>query len=325
MKREIGSFLELDLRKGEEYFGGENDIARLNSARAGIYHACRLLGCSSVLIPYYLCPSVNSFLTVHKINVEFYFINEDFEPREVVQKSGQAFLLVNYFGILSYDRMISLASRFKNVIIDNSAGFFFKPLNNLYSIYSPRKFFGVPDGGYVLGPEAERMTSEYDQDRSSDTSLFLLKRIEYGLTATYHERMINEERINKSGVLRMSILTNAILNNIDYVSIRQRRSENYLLAHEQLKSINLIDPLSICDDASVPMVYPLVLKDDLMTEKLKENNIYVGRLWKHVLGQVNESSFEALLSKYLVPVPIDQRYCSEEIISICKCISNLKN
>lgn len=325
MRHEIGSFLELDLRKGDEYFSGETDIARLNSARAGIYHACRLLGCSSVLIPYYLCPSVNSFLTAHNINVEYYFINEEFEPCEIVQKSGQAFLLVNYFGILSYDRIASLAARFDNVIIDNSAGFFSKPLNNIYSIYSPRKFFGVPDGGYVLGPEAERFTSEYDQDRSSDTSLFLLKRIEYGLTATYHERMKNEERINNSGVLRMSLLTNALLSNIDYVSIRQRRYENYLLAHEQLKSINLIDPSLICGDVSVPMVYPLVLKDDSMTEKLKKYNIYVGRLWKHVLGHVNESTFEALLSKYLIPVPVDQRYCSEEIVSICRCISNLKN
>jgi len=325
MRYEIGSFLELDLRKNSEYFSGEADIARLNSARSGIYHACRLLDCSSILIPHYLCPSVKNFLTVHKINVEFYSINDDFEPREVVQKPGQAFLLVNYFGILSYDRMTLLARRFDNVIIDNSAGFFFKPLDNIYSIYSPRKFFGVPDGGYVVGPGAERMTSEYDQDRSSDTSLFLLKRIEYGLTATYHDRMINEERINNSGILRMSILSRALLNNIDYLSIRQRRYENYLLAHEQLKDINLIDPSLFCDDLSVPMVYPLVLRDDTMTEKLKKNSIYVGRLWKHVLDQVNESTFEAFLSKYLVPVPIDQRYCSEEIISICGYINSLKN
>ncbi len=321
MKPEIGSFIELDLRSGGEYYSGEKDVARLNSARSGIYHACRLLGCNSILIPYYLCPAVKNSLAKYGVNVDFYFISESFEPMDVNQRADQAFLLVNYFGILSQERLTTIAGRYKNVIIDNSAGFFSRPCDNSYSVYSPRKFFGVPDGGYVLGPGAERLTNDYEQDRSSDTSLFLLKRIEYGLTATYPERMKNEARVDESGVLRMSVLTRALLNSVDYVPLREKRIVNFRLAHKLFRTINLIDPPLFCDDESAPMVYPLVIEESTLAEKLKNSSIFVGRLWKNVLEEVPDNSFEAFLSMYLVPIPIDQRYSEGDLSLVYSCIT----
>ncbi len=313
MKREIGSFIEMDLRSGGEYYRGEKDVARLNSARSGIYHACGLLGCDSMLIPHYLCPTVGNFLVRNGINVSFYHINDSFEPLDIKQREGQALLLVNYFGIFSHDHIITIANRYKNVIIDNSAGFFSKSYNNYYFVYSPRKFFGVPDGGYVLGPGAEKNTLDYEQDKSSDTSLFLMKRIEYGLTATYPERMINEARIDRSGVLNMSVLTRMLLNSIDYELVRKKRIDNFHIAHDLFARINIINPTLFCDDEFAPMVYPLVIEQSTITEKLKSDNIFVGRLWKQVLAEVPDDSFEAYLSKFLVPIPIDQRYGREEL------------
>jgi hypothetical protein len=57
-----------------------------------------------------------------------------------------------------------------------------------------------------------------------------------------------------------------------------------------------------------PMVYPLVIENTSLDEKLRENKVYVGRLWKSVLRELSDSSFETWLSKYMVPLPIDQRY-----------------
>jgi hypothetical protein len=189
---DIGSYIELDLRNtGEYYNDDENNIARLNSARAGIYHSCRLLNCSSISIPFYLCPTVKRFLSEHEIEVRSYYINENFEPIDLRHQTGQAILLVNYFGILSQKKIRTNASQFDNVIIDNSAAFYSEPLEGCYNVYSPRKFFGVPDGCYVIGKGANRLTEEYKQDLSSDTSLFLLRRIEYGLTEVWHPPNVN--------------------------------------------------------------------------------------------------------------------------------------
>jgi hypothetical protein len=320
MTTEIGSFIELDLRTSGEYYQGHGDIARLNSARAGIYHACRLLSCTSVWIPYYLCPSVKQFLQKYGINIIPYYINDKFEPVDVAQSKSQAVLLVNYFGIFSTDRIRIMAKLFENVIIDNSAAFFSDPIEEYYNIYSPRKFFGVPDGSYVIGKKANSMTDEYEQDFSADTSTFLMKRIESGLIDAYEERMLNEERINKSGILKMSKLTFALLNNIDYLSIKSKRQQNFNIAHDLFKEINLIDPTRYTDGGCRPMVYPLVVDDIHLNEKLKKRQVYVGRLWNHVLDEVPGSSFEAMLSKYLLPLPIDQRYSLKDLSYIQKCI-----
>jgi hypothetical protein len=305
---EIGSFIGLDLRTSGEFYSGGRHIARLNSARAGIAFACKQYGCKAIYIPYYLCPSVRKFLQANGIEVVQYYINDRFEPVEMKQKEDHAILLVNYFGIIKQEKMESMASGYSNVIIDNSAAFFSRPLNRCYNVYSPRKFFGVPDGCYVIGDDAEAGSLEYEQDFSSSTSSFLLKRIEYGTNASYSERMLNEQRIDNSGILRMSELTKALLNSIDYHYVSTKRRENFFIAHDLLHRINKTDPGEFLDEECVPMVYPLVIEDAGLDEKLRNNKIYTGRWWNQVMREVNESRFEYWLSRYMLPLPIDQRY-----------------
>ena len=60
--REIGSFIELELPKGQEIYKGEN-VVRLNTGRAAIWHAFRLTGAKTIWLPYYQCETVREFLT----------------------------------------------------------------------------------------------------------------------------------------------------------------------------------------------------------------------------------------------------------------------
>ena len=63
---------------------------------------------------------------------------------------------------------------------------------------------------------------DYEQDFSSPTASFLFKRLEYSTSETYSERMRNEERIDKSNVLKMSQLTRSLLSNIDYSYVKMK-------------------------------------------------------------------------------------------------------
>ena len=319
---EIGSFIGLDLKNSGEFYNGETDLARLNSARAGIYHSCRLYNCTSILIPHYLCPEVRRFLLNHGIEVIPYFISESFEPIDITQKKNQAVLLVNYFGILALNKMSEIAGHYQNVIIDNSAAFYADPIVGCYNVYSPRKFFGVPDGCYVIGKNATKFVDGYQQDFSSKTATFLMKRLEYSTHETYNERMVNEDRINQSDILKMSVLSKSLLMNIDYSSIAEKRSSNYQIAHRIFGKINKYDPSKLSDSRCVPMIYPFVMEDADLTERLKSNKIFVGRLWKHVIDDVPDYSIEAFLSRYLDPIPIDQRYEREHLLFIYDCIVN---
>ena len=309
---EIGSFIELDLRNTGEFYEGEH-VLRLNSARAGIYHACKLYDVSSVFIPYYQCNTVGNFLAKQGLTVHYYHINDRFEPIGEPNALNSAWLIVNYFGILSNQYLSEISKKYNNIIIDNAPAFFNNPIENSYNIYSTRKFFGVPDGCYVIGSKAQDKSLEYGLDESSEMAGFLLKRIEKGCSAVYADRMKNEERIDNSGILKMSKLTQALLANVDYAKIAQKRRRNFFQAHKLYHSINLIDPLNNMDDDCVPMVYPLVIEQEDLVRKLADRKIYTGRWWHHVLALVEAGTFEAYMSKFMIPIPIDQRYGDAEL------------
>lgn len=323
---EIGSFIELQFAKGKEWHNEEKystmSVARLNSGRAAIFHALKCLQCDTVYLPYYQCETVREFLAKKGVKIKYYRINNDFSPIMLEeQNQNEAIVIVNYFGVMSNMRMRSLAAKLKNVIIDNAQAFFCAPLENCMNVYSARKFVGAPDGAYVVGKDACKDLDGYGQCYSSDTALFLLQRIEYGCEGkTYQSRTKNEERIDTEDVMRMSHLTKAILDGAEYWEICEFRRRNFMLAHKLLGDINKLNPLIYYEDDTVPMVYPLLIEDDTLLSKLLRAKHFQGHWWNYLLKELSEDSFEYWLSKYMIPITIDQRYGKEELEWINKII-----
>ena len=123
----------------------------------------------------------------------------------------------------------------------------------------------------------------------------------------------------------MSKLTNRLLCGIDYNEIREKRVRNFSLAHQLYSTLNIIDPTLWSDDTCVPMVYPLVVRDSDLVKKLIEKQIYTGRWWNSVINSVPENSVESMLSKYMVPIPIDQRYGVDEIRFVSEAVKSIIN
>lgn len=311
---EIGSFIELQFPKGLEYYKGETNIARLNSGRVAIWHAFRVLGCEAIWLPYYQCNSVREFLSRKGVTIKYYHIDQNFNPIDLFPEKNDAVLIVNYFGVMSVKRIQTLAKQFANVIIDNSQAFFSKPIEGCMNVYSARKFVGVPDGAYVIGENANMYVDEYEQCYSSDTALFLLQRIEYGCEGkTYQTRTINEERIDTEDAKRMSMLTRSILDGTDYNYICIKRQENFSIASSLFGTINQFNPSLYYDEGCVPMVYPLVVEDDSLLQKLLDHKHFQGHWWNYLLKEVAKDSFEYWLSRYIIPITIDQRYSKAEL------------
>ncbi len=311
---EIGSFIELQFPKGLEYHKGNMDIARLNSGRAAIYHAFRVSGCKNIYLPFYQCDTVRDFLIRRGCDVKYYHIDKNFNPTDLSPDDDDAVLLVNYYGIMSHSRMKAFADNYKNVIIDNSQAFFAEHIENTLSVYSARKFVGVPDGAYVIGNKAEKYTDEYPQGYSSDTAAFLLQRIEYGCEGkSYVSRSENEHRIDIEDISLMSKLTHTILDGTDYDAIVNPRRENFAYAQKIFGNINKLNPLMYYDDSCVPMVYPLLIEDDSLLGRLLENKHFQGHWWSYLLDELPQDCFEYWISRYVIPITIDQRYGKEEI------------
>ncbi len=318
---EIGSFLELQLPKGKEWYKGDKNIARLNTGRAALWHAFRCTDAKTIWLPWYQCDSVPKFFKSKGVAVKYYHIDKDFNPIDLSASEDEAVILVNYYGVMSHERMLSLSRLYPKAIIDNCQAFFCKPVEGAMNVYSCRKFVGVPDGAYVIGAGAENHVDEYPQCYSSDTSVFLLKRIEYGCEGKgYESRMLNERRIDSEDCMRMSKLTWYIMDGTDYGYIAQKRRENFEYAESILGDINKIDAMRYYDAETVPMVYPLVVEDDSLLQRLLEAKHFQGHWWSYLLDIVPDGTFEHWLSRYVIPVTIDQRYGKAEMDFLAKII-----
>lgn len=310
--KEYGGYISLETRKKEYYTENKGyDILRLNAARYAIIEAFVDSGCKKLWIPIYTCESIYRALKEAKIVFCTYNINLDFTPKIDNLEEHECILVTNYFGILGsvFCRKIE---KYKCVVIyDNTQAFYCPPIisGSKYTIYSPRKFFGVCDGAYLITKKFNRKHT-YIKDFSYDRGKYLLKSVECGTNQSYNDYLCSEEILSLDGVKEMSALTRAILGNIDYEYAAKCRKENFRFLHSILKKYNEIQDETIELTDSVPMVYPLLTRKNKnhLRDFLVKNKIYVPQWWKWVLTHSMSNEFERNLSEYLYPLPIDQRY-----------------
>ena len=139
-------------------------------------------------------------------------------------------------------------------------------------------------------------------------------RIEYGCEGKgYDARGLNEHRVDAEDCMKMSKLTRTLMDAEDYAHNQQKRKENFAYAHQLSGGVNKIDPTSYMDDDTVPMVYPLVVEDDGLIKRLFEAKHFQGHWWSYICDEQPEDSFEHWISRYVIPITIDQRYGKEEL------------
>jgi hypothetical protein len=252
------------------------------------------------------------------VDYDFYSIDADLEVARPPALGRDEFLLyVNYFGLKgAYCRR--LAERYgPALIVDNSQALFAAPLSCAATIYSPRKFVGVADGGYLYSAAVLDRTPE--RDVSWDSVQHLAGRIDLGAAAFYQDYLRSGRRLSGRPLGRMSALTEAMLDSIDYGRIRQTRQRNFLQVHAALGSSNRLRIEAAEIDG--PMVYPYWTDDPGLRQRLIARKVYVATYWSEVLQRDAASAVEKELAAHLVPLPIDQRYGPGDMQSVLDVIN----
>ena len=308
----IGGYFELELRKGEHY---HKEAIRLNSGSNCFEYILRARKYEKVYVPYYTCHVIYDVAQRLGLNIAYYHIDELLEPVELPELNAhEAFLYTNYYG-LKQSCVERLSEKYgKQLIVDNAQAFYAKPIAGIDTFYSPRKFFGVPDGGYLYTDAI--LNDEFPQAESMQRMKHLLKRIEQGAEAGYADYQREEETLDGSPIERMSKLTDALLRSIDYEKIAQERISNYKILEEQIGKTNAIHLTLLQGD--VPMVYPYLTGDPTLKRQLIANKIFVATYWPNV--DANEE-FENTLKTNLLPLPIDQRYGQSDVKVIANAIT----
>lgn len=312
--KSIGGYFELELPQGSEYHSA---AIALNTGRNCLEYILRARGYRRIYLPYYSCEVLLEPFNKLGVEYTFYHINERLELDEEIQlQNGDALLYINYFG-LKQEHVERLAAKYGHrLIVDNTQAFFAQPIEGIDTFYSCRKFYGVADGAYLYCDKP--LDQELEQDQSWDWMGYLLKRIDVSTESAYQDFCGHEEQLKGNPIKAMSALTRRIMASIDYQQVAQRRRDNYRMLDEALKDKNQISlPLT---DTAVPMVYPFCTDDVTLRSKLISNKVYVAQYWPNVLDWCEADSTDNLLTQHLLPLPIDQRYGTEEMQRIIELI-----
>jgi hypothetical protein len=321
LEKAIGGYFELELSSPVDHLYPA--ALTFQSARATFYALLDAGKPNRVWMPKYICDAMLSPLYALGIEIVFYDLTKQLNVDDSITLATNDWLLyVNYFGICN-EQEIALLKRFNpsQVILDHSQAFYTPPLDCLATIYSPRKFFGIPDGGLLVTQIPITKPTKIDE-KSISRCMHLLQRLDSTPESGYEAFKLADISINDIQPRKMSNLTSRILSSIDYESVRKKRNTNFYLLHEKFEPINELK-INI-NSINAPMCYPLLINDTTVKKRLLENRIFVATYWPDVRDRVNINSFEYKLMERCLPIPCDQRYSDTDLKQIFNFFEQLR-
>lgn len=310
--REIGGYFELDTYSMPMLHEG---AIALNCGRNTLAYLIEAKGIEKIKVPKFLCDTVREVCEKEKISISFYSITRDFLPEELTLEADEWLYLVNFYGQLDNDTIRGYVEKYERVIVDHAQAYFQMPLENVDTLYTCRKFFGVADGGILYTDT--KLDREIPQDESFERMKFVLGRFERSASEFYAEAASNNDFFADEPIKLMSKLTENLLHGIDYEAVKQKRTRNFEILHEAFGKIN---PLKL----TVPQgafMYPLYLeKGGEIRRKLQAKKIFIPTLWPDVFEHCDESELEYDYAKNILPIPVDQRYDEEDMKYIIKAV-----
>lgn len=306
---ELGGYFELEKNEDKSY---HSNAVRLNSGRNCLRVLIRSRKIERIYLPYYICNAVVEACQLEGCKILFYFLGQDFKVKKEIEgfDANRDYLyLVNYFGVLSIDDILAFKRRYKNIVVDNTQAFFMQQVENIDTIYTCRKFFGVPDGAYLYTDS--EIEGKYECDYSYDRMAHILGRFELGGEKFYELYIENEEKFSAMPIRYMSKLTDNLMSIIDYDKSKGRRTSNYCLLYRRLQQLNKLNLPEKIDGA---FAYPLLIYNAKQIRmKLIEAKIFIPQYWKEVLDRVGERTIEFLFVQNILWLPCDQRYGEKEM------------
>ncbi|WP_311970971.1 hypothetical protein [Pseudomonas baltica] len=306
MAMAIGGFFELEFNRGTTLYP---QALGFNSARFALQALLQASVIKRLYLPDYTCSTMHDAALRSGVEVVRYPVDDQLQPVELPTLNADEHLqYVNYFGLKDdYIRQRLWPALSGRLIIDNAQSLFSAPLDGVPTLYSPRKFVGVPDGGWLVNGPAD--IPGLEPGSSEGRTRALIGRLEAGPEPFYGTFIEVEHSIRDEGMRGMSALTARLLDGLDYSRIRARRQANFAVLRERLDGLN---GFSLFAGVSAPMVYPLLLASaeqaNQVRSALQQQRIYVATYWRELLDDPALGAAARRWTECMLPLPIDQRY-----------------
>lgn len=312
MRDLLGGFFGLELTSVGNFPYAEGDgCAWVSSGRAAFECLLRSMPRPSrVWVPRFTCDTVLQPLVRLGLPVRRYELSPAWEPLlPEPAREDDLLLLTNYFGLTGEAVAAAAAAQPCPCVVDATTALYAPP-GDLPTFYSLRKFAGVPDGGVACAPFPIHLPDEVD--RSSARAHYLLRRLEDGAEAALPYSEAAEAELS-SAARRMSPLTRALVQSIDWERIATTRLHNYAELHARLAPLNHWESLP-AQAPSAPFCYPLVSAIPGLRDELVESGLALPLFWPEVIRATTPTSPANILARRLLPLSLDQRYAAAEIL-----------
>ncbi len=298
--RELGGYIEFEKYTGQMLY---EDGIKLNCGRNALSYLIKTKKIEKIWMPKFMCDSCDKVLLDNRVKVEYYSIGNDFRP--IIEEREKDWLyIVNFYAQLSNEFLSSLGDK---IIVDNAQAYFQSPIPEIDTIYTCRKFFGVPDGAILY---TDKKLDNIPQDESFERMRFLLGRFERTASEFYAEYVANNHFFANEPIKKMSKLTENLLHGIDYEKIKNIRTENFKYLHNRLELINKLE-IVVPEGA---FMYPLYIDNgEEIRRKLQAQKIFVPTLWPSVFNICEKNEVEYDMAMNILPLPVDQRYSIDDM------------
>ena len=311
MQDMMGGFFGLELPDFNNFPYQEGpQCAYVSSGRAAL--ACLLENMpvpACLWVPDFLCDTMLQAPVRLGIPVRRYECTEQLAP--VLPEAGEqdVVMLVDYFGLTGEAVATAARQLPGRCIVDATTALYCPPLPGVPTVYSPRKFAGLADGGIAHAPFPLNKIPQAGAT-SAATSLHLLERLENGAEAALSASEAAEAALN-APPQRMSRLTRRLLRSIDFAKAARQRLENYATLHQALAPLNRLNLPAAPSHA--PMCYPLLSGIPDLRDTLIDAGIALPLYWSEVIDHTDATQPANHLARRLLPLPLDQRYSKSDM------------
>ncbi len=323
--QEIGGYFELDLPDYEELYP---EALGFQSARSAFLAILQASDFEEVWLPNYICDSMFESARLANVRIQTYSIDQNLVPVNLPESIpiNVGVLYVNYFG-LSTDAVSAVHQIVPSsqLIIDNSQALYSSPTSALATIYSPRKFVGLPDGGLVYHSDELPLMAPLEEDYGSIERLrHLMLRTAYSARNGYHDYQMARLSLVGQAPLRMSALTRRLMKSIRWSEVSRIRRRNFDAMHALLGNTNAMSLL--LDPSVVPLCYPWMVSDvdiESVKARLASRGVFVPTYWPDALPRLKKATVEQQLLQNTLFLPMDQRMDIAQVEMVCELVLKL--
>jgi len=312
------------------YFGSEECVGGIapqwiknaisvQSGRMALLYELQNRNPGTIWLPCYYCDAVPLLLNRLGYDLKFYGLTERYRaelPSEIA--CNDVIVLVDYFGLTSQSVQMDI-SRFgpNNVIVDACMSLWIHLESNVPTFFSPRKFFGIPDGGYLTNPSKSVLLdvadSSFSEARAKHLKLRKIGKLEEG-----RKEFLSSEKtfFFEDEPKVMSKLTRHLISNIDFNKAYTKRRENFSHLKNNLAEFEII--LSEIPEFTAPLCLPVPHENSVyIRENLAKRGIFCAHYWPNMT--ILEGDLKGKqLSDHTIFLPIDHRYseCDMDYITL---------